>query len=787
MTEDEASDAAFQVSLDQLESLFRTTIQLDFSRSSAEFAFPDIKTARSSAATSPSTEATRFFKIAASHFRYDDFFRPTAKRFLAWPCERITVRNGGVGSYCVTPRSTRAASTAPVKRVVNNDEVSASSWFREDIIAACADPKGRNCFVLRGEPGSGKSTFIKFLISECRDFSKQNGVVFSRFEASKYFRTEQPIANQDAAIRLAFLGTYITRLALRDLVVDDAFSFEPDGLVRNPKSRHFRNGQAIDNMLHEATQGLRENTTVHTRLFDALRQIVEQRCFQAWKIVNARWPDREFDEAVAAVVSLLSKNRRICTVFDGLDLIGVEDFTLDHGKNFVLLGVFALFGMSKLPPPNLGFENGNALIVVRDKTYQFATKNLDLEIHRTKPLSFEMAALDHRVVLYKSLQRACEGFFPNSTQEVKVEWLDRTYKTMRFVAANLAVELRLRGSDQALSVFNGNIRDCFEYFERVLNWILDEEFQVGYQTETSMASVHEFIQKRMRKSAMRSKAYRLIELLLRARRPHFVDRIVALSPTPDERRRDPDKRYKLEKNVSTEAFVDNIFNYTRLRREDNSVHYLMVKTRILQILQRADAFGATFLDIWAELRRFGYVSMNTQELWDALVILQHDGFISLHAMQDISDVEEQHAFSFSIMPKGRCVLDGLLYTSAYWEHVFHGTLFPVALLPTAYDVARVDSVKRWERQSIRNCFILLQYLRYVEGYHPVGTSMPHEFRVGDRVAGSLWRSIANIMRKNYSDSKNSPRGEELLVSQAIGDVTAMISLWQRRNLCLTKH
>src|SRR5262249_25348544 len=153
---------------------------------------------------------------------------------------------------------------------------------------------------------------------------------------------------------------------------------------------------------------------------------------------------------------------------------------------------------------------------------------------------------------------------------------------------------------------------------------------------------------------------------------------------------------ELKRNSFSDSFVDNVFNYVWVQhKNENVLHYLLLKVRILQIINNRRPEHVTFQQIWDKLKAFGYVNLREYELRDAFVILMSAGFVTQH-------YEGARSASYSIMPKGVSAIRGLLFSSAYWEQVFHQTLLPAIFLGDHIDHARDDDLEEWVRNAIRN-------------------------------------------------------------------------------------
>ncbi len=322
-----------------------------------------------------------------------------------------------------------------------------------------------------------------------------------------------------------------------------------------------------------------------------------------------------------------------------------------------------------------------------------------------------------------------------------------------------------------LNIFNGNIRDCFDFFQRALAWISDENYQVTKDDKPNLDTMFDFVSRYANRRFMMSKSYRLVEMLLHFRQPIFLNKVyVDWSNDIESKNPGAGRSYRLSKNTESDTFVDNVFNYIwRQHPNENRLHYLLLKIRVLQIVQEAAPTRITRTEIFARLREFGYVGLQRFELDDAFVTLLHAGFLMPHY--------RNREMSYTMMPKGSAVAKGLIFSSVYWEHIFYSTLVPDSMLDDKVDRARGDSLDDWIQHSIRNYLTLLTYFRFVETHTVDGASVPDHFRIAERVGDSLWRSVNGMIHREYKRDR-SEQPFKWLANRAFDDAHTMIAHWR---------
>jgi hypothetical protein len=226
-------------------------------------------------------------------------------------------------------------------------------------------------------------------------------------------------------------------------------------------------------------------------------------------------------------------------------------------------------------------------------------------------------------------------------------------------------------------------------------------------------------------------------------------------------------------NRSYSGFVDNIFNYHTDKHWDHpDLHCLLEKLRILQILSDGQERTAREIALAME-SKFGYGFSGNDNGKTTLGILLYGDFI------DIQPVGGRVVFS--IKDKARAVTNRLIERQVYLEHVFHKTLFPAQLVEHLRDVARHRDRDAWIVSSIRNCFIFLTYLRFVEGNPASGKQVAGEYLIYPRIQVALRASVGRILRQDYLERRSSSQ-ETWFVTRVESEIRKTIALWEQSGL-----
>jgi hypothetical protein len=745
----EAPTDDFSKMLAEIEILFRHPPSLTFERKPSErvtFSFPAISAATDRRITTPpASELSRFFESATRKFYYQDFQTKDRAPELSWPNERISKKN-----RLVIERGTAQDG------FVNGSKEAASEWFRLDLVDGIRAARQPSCSFFIGLPGSGKSTLIKYLINTERAYSDSSGVIFTRFESTKFFRycaeriaplRSEPSELWPVPALISCFRDYYWFIVLRDLILRDAFELQTDGtFARKKSSANFKDQRAIADFVERACEEARCDNDKHQQAFNALTAAISTKAFEHKHISQIEPLVRK------AMVKLLSVSLKVCVIFDGLDALSPEDEILDTQKFKMLDFILVMYGYGSRGTET-AFDPGidhHAMIMLRPNTLERFMDRVDKEIATTRISIYRIAELSPGVVLLRAIRRALQDAgVPNADSEIFARIL---YRSLGTLLATIGTKFRLgRSAEALLSMFNGNLRDCFEYVMRVLVWIREEGESKTLHHRPSIADLVRFISSAEARRLLRQKNYRLVELMLFYQTSSFQNAVIAgdLSVLAPKAIKDMFAQPNLQKNKASRGLIDNVFNYhsfDSLGRNDD--HNLLYKIRILQICS-ARGRSTTF-DLLSELAKLGYDADGRGALERAVTILRFVGFLNRS--------DDGGTSSYSISTKGRVVLERLIYQSSYLEHVFHKTLLPSVLIARDKpDTPRADGPDRWTTESIRNYFTLLAYVKFVENNVARGKTVPEKFRIWPGMLGRWWRPFVVFLSKTMQTSVKEAR------------------------------
>lgn len=793
-------DNRFLEALHHVAKAFENPPKLDFERVQAmrpqiEYDFPAIKPdTRSSGVLT--RDIGRFHEQATGKFHYHDFWVKPQDVGLTWPNERLLHR---ANAYRVTEQEQNLPDD-----IVNSTKESAELWFRDEIIDVIAEAEERICICLLGKPGAGKSTLLKYLVNSQRAHSNERRVIFSRFETAKFREIlEERLGTVGGgpmfgAVFLKAILDYIHTIVLRDLLFNEAYCVLDEGVF--PKRDHpfFTSGgvealtfaaSEIEVPGHEqAPQAAYEVEQARQSAFRILRNAVRN----SRRNPNDKMLDyREFlnlDTLMRVrLVKHLIEGKQVCIIFDGLDFLTTDDTDMDPQKYKVLTSVMRLFGFNiealGFPPLRLGFDI-HAIIPLRPNTFwelHDRTVPPEAKISLSKIITRRVTELSPRVVLYRALFR---GLRSNSVYRARseaelAEAVDGYFTFVNSVMRVIGVQFGM-GHDndhdsEVLSLFNGNLRDCFDFLARILFWLKDESqskdagLSLGTRVGSSLPDLFEFAATRPARRLLARRGYRLVEHMLFFSTSTFQN---ALKVERSGLEGSIGGNRIISRNGTCRGLVDNVFNYHSLDHANfNGNHKLLQKVRILQIL--CEAGSVSLEDVMAAMHNFGYDAGPKSDIADALKVLRYVGFIM--------PTTEAGRTSYQVTTKGRIVVTGLVYKAAYLEHVFHASLLPKLLMRWPQDVPRVEGSGDWAVNSIRNYFTLLCYIRSIEDFRTNDKIVPAKYRVWPTMRVSVFTAVERILRRDWQEKGHQDPGT-WFVTRAQGIIDALTGAWQNEGI-----
>jgi hypothetical protein len=638
------------------------------------------------------------------------------------------------------------------RKFVNDTREDAQTWFANELLPIVQQDRRGHVYLL-GDPGAGKSTLVKYLINTNAERLHASQTVFSRFEFLKF--CDRFYSGNLAQVR-GDLSVYISFLLLRDLIWTRGYGF--DALGRRMRIWPY---EALRDIV---ARSLRQHDLETTPLVDRITRQLDG-------ALGASTIDFTRLKAIlpwtrALLVDHLRDGMHIALVIDGLDCVALEDSAFDAERFRLLQRILELrpkLTDLAIPVVDSGEEDNvvasidvavpaSLVFVIRENTFFLHGDGLRRDVPLVQRHTFRVGNLDPEVALLNVVRRGvalwAAGFGASqaAADAYTQLMLHGIFTAFRF----LSRALRTGESPRALlGIFCGNLRNLFSFLERLIAWLVEDaisEKLLNVRPTTDLNEVLTFLTSRDGREVLRRRSYRLIEILLFYRLPWFEPLVktgssgmaaafMAGAPTPE-----------LKDNRFYTGFLDNVFNYhLRQHRLGDDLHPLLEKVRIIQLLSGRSLNPEALASVMEQ--RLGYVS---DDLVKTLRILVRAQFVRAQVVEN--DV------LFTATPRGQIVVTHAARSMTYLEHVYHQTLFPAEFLPVRIDAPRDRGVESWTAHSIRNCFIFLAYIRFVEANRAKNKSVPGSLRIYQPTLDQVRRSVIGIIG-DPDEPTHDPRAE----------------------------
>jgi hypothetical protein len=672
---------------------------------------------------------------------------------------------------------------------INYSKQVSHDWFNNHLVPRLLNGTIRHSTAVLGEPGCGKSTILKYLLSKNFNNCQSNEIVFSRFEFLKYWSQWRTTGNDRND-----LSNYLSYIHLRDLILSeycdlpngdhfclkDKYQGTPksvshDGVIpitrRTTAMPAESLNDSIEATLEHATQILSELGIRTNKISLAAMRSVLECCKESNKAVMAAIRALPYRQRLALIVAL-SKDKLVVTIFDGLDSLNIEDALYPTPQlsvvNDIYLNRSAILSYDDLAKIGINLRC-DSVIVMRNNTLAILSNNAQVADNAIAPLEpFTVAQIDPLAAIYGAAQRTALELDPRiagSTQRKS----DTVTLLMTIIKRVLIAIGRANGAHVSIQavygLFDGNIRELFGFLEHVIRWQATEmSNDRSFRTSTHSTDAQQLL--RILASAdgtsfLRQKAYRIIELLLFTDTDYFENAIRAESEITFE----ASGQIRLQKNSGHKGRVDNVYSYLLLHEpESKDEHSLLEKIRVLQVAAM-EPVSLKGLNIKL-LEIFGYKCMN---LKDVVGLLLKTNFLTA----DIRRSPAGNEPFFRTTNRGRLCVKSLIFNLTYIEHIYHKTLLPGPMTFPLKDRPRSEDIRAWTVASIRNAYIFLTYVKFVEGNRANGHSVPQKFRVLPSMEASVLDAVKRITLGEAGSD---------IAAAAMDEIKAISALWAKRRL-----
>lgn len=674
--------------------------------------------------------------------RYYDFMQPEIQDSMAWPNEIVNK----VGKIEEIKPSDELINT-----YVNASKNSAHAWFMELTAEIKEAPTPKNLFVL-GDPGTGKSTLLKYLPNALRTETNDEGVIYTRFEAHKFLEMQTIIEanNPDINGDVESLLAYLTVITLRDVITNDALEIADNGVKRIRKKHSIFGSSSIDSFFDKAMGDMAVSGELETKAKNALRLALTQPEFR---------PAYLFEIPVSSVLRMLVNyavgSRKVVFIFDGLDLLQPHDGEFEQKKYRIFSVLMYQYSATNVQLRNLFKRTfqfyGGQIIVQRHRTYIHWMRQLQEE-HETPgdieydkiAVAYVMASSAHSI-LRKSVPVELDVVSPSLFYTDVKRTLD---EVLRILLGNNYNPSRR----EIFGFFDGNLRDEFTLVRRLLIWIASELGEFHDPTYTLKAFATK-LREYETAQLLSSKKYRIVQLLLRWDRPIF-ENLVHVEELRNKRNDNKDiVHLSYSRNEEYSGLVDNIFNYNSLPEHHGACqhHCLLMKIRVLQLLSKSGSErGLKVSEISEQLIKLGYSEASLKNLPSSLRILRYGTLIKENVNYSLSHLMPIGTDSnYQITDRGDFAVNTLLFNTGYLENCYHQILLPDKLISQRKQRPRDGAIRDWAINSISNYYILTKYLSFVESNLPI--SIDQDLRISKRIKETAKTSVQRMCQVEFYD------------------------------------
>jgi len=314
------------------------------------------------------------FSDSTRKFSYHETPLSDWRRFFRFPTDtlQISKRSYGIRSC--------AAGMAEDSGPINWSMTRVENWLRSDLIPGITQHRSPFVAFAVGEPGSGKSSFFKYLVNVYRKEFNDNKIVVSRFEAGKF------------------------RRRVRDLILSVAYRQDVNGSFSRLTDGAFASRESMDLLLEEVQTGpTNSKGGLLDSRYDAFAGL-DGALQPSW--INHRALDRVPHSYRLRILELYAMECAYFIIFDGLDHFSVEDNVFDPG-NFAILKLlvnsFALFGSRSLVDKVSLPIRVNSIFVLRRNTHTRIMEQVDSDQQLPPIRTLEIAPIKPEVVMSNAM------------------------------------------------------------------------------------------------------------------------------------------------------------------------------------------------------------------------------------------------------------------------------------------------------------------------------------------------------------------------------------------------
>jgi hypothetical protein len=769
----------FDAALQQLIETFRKRPHLHFPtdrRLSLDYTFPNIEGTNRPIHRRTNEQLRTFINAATTNF---DFLSTPLEE---WDdCVKFSNSRVNRARRAVTETETEANEDVAT---INQSKYAARQWFRGTYVPAVSRLGNFPLFIL-GQPGSGKSTIFKYLLVSNRSFLCEQKIIFSRFEALKC--RIQCTAKSNHSALAEEVSTYIYRILLRDLLFYKAYNHANHQHPERVAFGLFSEANAANTFLNATASETIDAVTLEAdqqRLLSALAAGGLRQAF-----IKGMSP-----QTCKGILDYAREKLGLqyCLIVDGLDAVSFFDEELDEFNFFVLkllIDSITLKGAARdsditfnIPLPL------KATYILRRSTY------LHLYKERKSPLNlvdddasdereYHVEPIDFRAALLGAVRRGLRAVTVDNvgSKDSGGPALEASLVTAIDSALTMISRTLFdRRSGQHVSLlFENDLRALLKFIRSLFNWITDVAQRPSERLLRQNATFPELVHFYGSLSAYRvlkQRGFRAIEFLMFQDGSAFQNAAALVGGHQGARTRPGvSAPSRIVKNLAFSGVLDNVFNYHHRQHPNHpDYHCLLARVRILQLSQPGRFSEEKW--IWSELaEKVGFVVDDEAQRNIYLCLLANNGLVELRWG------DGQYKVRRTL--KGGILLRNILSQQRYLEHVFHRTLFPTKLVEHIQDEPRQDtSAASWTVRSIRNSFVLLTYMTFVENNPANSVACESELRIVSGVERSVIAAITKIVKARDKQVVRNAPPEDWIVNRSLALIQGTLNQWRRSGL-----
>ncbi|WP_298370246.1 hypothetical protein [Azospirillum sp.] len=646
--------------------------------------------------------------------------------------------------------------------------------------------------IVCGDIGSGKSTFIKYILVVFRDVFRFKKVIPSRIE---YKRMEDYLKSKDKYNRENEFNRFVMMCIARDVL----FYLVKCKWENNEDSRDFITLEFNRILKDYASKRKSDRSIINKELkfnenMAIVRKIIDHMENDEYSI-SAIWSLS--DDFISIIISI-AKNHgyKFISIYDGFDVISPMDLFLENKNVEVLRMLFEY--IYKKDMRNIGnritvdIRPANFLIL-RSNTYALFTIKFSSAEGFPKPLPINFQSPRFKNIL----KNRANCFTRQSGGEVikneLLEWFEAGYATIQDEIAKIISDVK-----DLDVVFNNNYRRCLEVFRDFMHIALADFLCNKAYDALKINGSHTF--KNVMSyliysgsNTIKERPYLLLRIIILGGKFYFQNwtNVIGVNSGGNS------ERYCFSMNDAASGYVDNVFNYDfqhdflneskkENQKSNDVVPLLLCKIRSLQILSILPDRGVSEEIIHERLVNwFGYRQLSVIDVRRILTSLLYAEFCIVVDIKAIS--------SYQITQLGLALIKKICVTNTYLEHVCLKVNIPFRIAEnlkkySSSDINRytntIEVPLPWYRDCPVNSLIFSIYIMFCEemenelatkdGKNERDSHLP-DWKVFEKMHNSIVDSTKK-MCNDFGDDRNQKKEFMIYLVKQILPIEARLDL-----------